>query len=149
MATRTPKPTKAEKAVQIAKVVGALKGQTPIGVMIDELHLLREKKRKLAEQVTELEQQYAILETDLMARMEAEQTDKGAGKLASASISTGIVANVDDWGKLEAFVKRTGHFQLFQRRISDPAFRELMESKGSVPGITPFTKKRLNLRSTS
>lgn len=149
MATRTIKPTKAQKAVQVAKVVGALQGHTPIGVMIDEMHLLREKKRKLAEQVTELEQQYTVLETDLMARMEAEQTDKGAGKLASASISTGVVADVEDWGKLEAFVKRTGHFQLFQRRISDPAFRELMESKGSVPGIKPFTKKRLNLRSST
>ena len=80
------------------------------------------------------------------ATSEAEGTDKGAGKLASASISSVVVGNLDDADKFFAYVKKTGYFHLMQRRLSDPAIRELLASKGSIPGVTPFTKVRLNLR---
>jgi hypothetical protein len=149
MMATTRRPTKAEKAVAVTQVTNTLKGLKPIGSMIDAMFDLREEKRKLDTQVKELEAQYAILEDQLMKRMEEEQTDKGSGKKASASISVGVVADVQDWAAVEAYVKKTGAFQLFQRRISDPAFREILETKKSVPGITPFTKKRLNLRTSS
>ena len=117
-----------------------------IGPAIDDLFALRAKKQELEARVKKIEAEYAEIEEALMAKLKAEGTDKGAGKLASASISSVVVGNLDDADKFFAYVKKTGYFHLMQRRLSDPAIRELLASKGSIPGVTPFTKVRLNLR---
>jgi hypothetical protein len=48
--------------------------------------------------------------------------------------------------RLDAGDDALGLQQLYYRRVSDPAYRELLETKGVVPGIQPFTKTKLNLR---
>lgn len=132
-------------AKTVKQVTEALAPPT-LGAIVDRMFNMREKKRELEAQVAKIEAEYKENEELLLQRMKAEATDKAAGKKASASITTGVVANVTDWEALEKYVKKTGNFQLFQRRISDPAYRELMETKGAVPGISPFTKHKLNLR---
>ena len=118
-----------------------------IGTLIDQLHEKREAKRALENQLKALEEEYKLLEEKLLIKFDQEGTTKGAGRLASASVSESVVGNVTDWDKFHAFIKKTGHFHLLQRRTSDAAVRELFEQGKKVPGCEPFTKKRLNLRS--
>lgn len=120
-----------------------------IGSMTDALVKLRERKRALESQVAEIEVEFAAIEEALMGRLAEEGLDKGTGKLGTVSISETLVGNVVDWDQVHAFIKKTGNFQLFQRRLSDPAFRELLEMGKKVPGIEQFTKKRLNLRANT
>lgn len=118
-----------------------------IGPTIDALDNLRENKRKLQAEIDIIEGEYRELEEALMDKLEAEGSDKGSGKHASASITRSVVGNVTDWDKLNAYVKKTGYFHLYQKRLSDPAVRELFEQGKKIPGCEPFTKRRLNLRS--
>ena len=119
----------------------------PLGRLIDKLSSLREQRRALAEKDEALAKEYGEIEAQLIQRFEAEGMDKATGKTATASVSSTVVANVTDWDKLYAFIKKKNYFHLLQRRVSDPAFRELQEqSKNGVPGVEPFVKKRLNLR---
>lgn len=118
-----------------------------LGALIDALDDAREVKRALAVQTKEAEAVYNDLAAEIIAKMDAEDTRKGEGKKAGASITEVVVAEIEDFDALTAYVKKTGYFHLFQRRISDPAFRELQETKGRVPGLKPFTKRNLNLRS--
>ena len=76
----------------------------------------------------------------------AAMVERLTGKAASVSISTSTVANVEDWDAFLAWIYKTKNGHLLQRRVSDPAWREMVEIKGVVPGTQPFTKKRLNLR---
>ena len=116
------------------------------GAMIDSMWELREKKRKLEASIKDLEGQMADVESQLMERMESDGVDKMTGKAASVSISTSTVANVEDWDAFLAWIYKTKNGHLLQRRVSDPAWREMVEIKGVVPGTQPFVKKRLNLR---
>ncbi len=136
-----------------------------IGQMIDNLEAIREKKRVAQKVVDDLAAQYSALEAELMERLEKDGTDKASSKKATVSITQTTVANVTDWDAVHAYIKKHGYFHLMQRRISDPAFRELYElelnklrKKKSfqedtfdpatvIPGFVPFTKKSLNLRS--
>lgn len=131
---------------KVAKKVANRLRSPPTGKLIDEMSTLRDRKRELAEQVTAVEKEMADIEEQLVAQMEREGISKATGTKASASISTTTVGSITDWDQLCAFVKKTGHFHLFQRRISDPAYRELLEAGKKVPGLDPFNKKRLNLR---
>jgi len=119
------------------------------GADIDALWELREKKRKLEASIKDIEGQASIIEERLMENMGQSGVDKMTGKSASVSITSGVVANVQDWDAFGAYILKNKLLHLFQRRVSDPAYRELLESGKKVPGVEPFTKKRLNLRSLS
>ena len=117
---------------------------TPLGALIDRLDTVREAKRKLNEQIKGLDEDYLSLEEQIKDRLAIEGMDKATGKKATASLSKVVVANIVDYDALCKYVKRTGYFHLFQRRISDPAFRELAAKK-PVPGLEAFTKINLKL----
>lgn len=136
----------AQKAAKITVVTATLKGEATIGGMTDKLITLRDKKREHEAEITKIEAEYKEVEERLFEKLDAEGTDKGNGKKGSVSISNSVVGNVTDWDALNAYIKKTGYFHLYQRRLSDPAVRELFDSKGKVPGVEPFTKRRLNVR---
>ena len=123
--------------------------KTPtVGSLIDKIENVREKRRAIAEQDKVLAAQYAELEDAIMQRLDADGTQKASSKKATVSISEVVVAEVN-WELAWPLIAKNP--QLVQRRASDPAFRELYEQKGekfmAKYGMTPFIKRKLNLRS--
>ena len=139
------KPTRTKT---LAKVTAVLNGGT-IGSTIDAMWALREKKRKADLIVKGIEEEIAAQEIVVFDRLEKEGLKKADGTKASVSIGEATVASVTDWDALWAYAAKNKYFHLFQKRVSDPAWRELMEkNKGKgVPGTEAFTKRKLNLRS--
>ena len=119
------------------------------GTTVDKLVGLRDKKRDLEVSVKSLEGQIEDLQSQLLEEMEAAGVDKFSGKLGTVSISTNVVANVEDWDALYPYIAKNKLWHLLQRRVSDPAYRELLDAGKKVPGVQPFSKKRLNLRAAS
>ena len=131
----------AAKATKPAKSAGASLGST-----VDQMWALREKKRELEASVKDLEGQISDLESTIMESMAEQGLDKMSGVLASVSITTNTVAQVEDWDAFWAFIHKKKYGHLLQRRVSDPAYRELLDQGVKVPGVSPFSKQRLNLR---
>lgn len=127
------KPTRAKRAV-------------PLGGLVDKMFQLREKKREIEAAAKDLSGQIETLESEIMEAMKAQGVDKMSGSLASVSISSTTVARVTDWDAFWAYIHKMKYGHLLQRRVSDPAYRELLESGKKVPGTEPFTNLRLNLR---
>lgn len=119
-----------------------------LGLQIDALFKMREKLREIQQQEKDQLELISTTEAMLMETMEAEGVEKSTGKLATASISEIASANVVDWDVFGAYVLKNKYLHLLQRRISLPGIRELLESKGKVPGVEPFTQRKLNLRKT-
>lgn len=149
MATSAPAKTSAEKA-DPAKVTGRVAGT---GTLIDKLWALREQKRALEAQADAISKEMSVYEEQLAAKMDADGVTKATGRAASVSFSFSVAANVGvegdvdaGWDALHAFIKKTGYWHLLHRRVSDAAYKELLDSGKKVPGCTPFTKKRINLR---
>jgi len=127
----------------------AAKRALPLGTMIDNLWQLRENKRT-AEAATKLiEKDIEAAETELLKRLDKEGMDKATGKMGTISVGEALVGTIEDWDAFTAFVAKSKNFQLIQRRISDVAYRELLGMGKPVPGIKPFTKRKLNLRSVT
>jgi hypothetical protein len=116
------------------------------GALIDQLWAAREEKRSLEAEVKKVEATIDGLQKDLMERLEAEGLDKATGSKASISISTNTVADVQDWDAFWAYIIKNKYTHMLQRRVSDPAYRELLEAGKKVPGVQPFIKRTLNLR---
>lgn len=140
------KPTVTSAKTTASLVAASLTEDGTLGSRIDSLCDLREEKRSLEDQLKVVEESYTKLADELMETLDKQGMAKATGKLATVSISTSVVGQIQDDAAFFAYVKKTGHFHLFQRRLSDASVREILEQKGSIPGIQPFVKKRLNLR---
>lgn len=135
-----------------AKLLAPIAANVPtMGSVIDTLWSLREEKRLADAEVTKIETKIEAQEKIVMERLAEQGIRKADGRKGSVSLGETIVANVKDWATFHAYIAKTKHFHLLQRRVSDLAWRELMEKNGAkgVPGTEAFTKKKLNLRSLS
>ena len=117
-----------------------------IGSLIDGMNGLRELRREIAAQDADLKKQYDAAETQLIELLDQQNTSKGAGRTASASVSETVVFNPVDWEAFMDYLIKTKQKHLVQRRVSAPAVLELFTIKGKVPGLEPFTKRSINLR---
>lgn len=124
-----------------------------VGANIDAMWALREQKRALEADVKVITEKLEAYEGGLMDILETEGMVKATGAFATVSISESIIATVEGgdegWKLFHAFIKKTGYFHLLHKRISDEAYRELLRAGKKIPGLQPFTKKRLNLRALS
>jgi len=118
-----------------------------IGAKIDLLHDLREQKRELEEQVNQLKAQMAEVENELIAEMDKQGVTKSTGSAATVSISTTVRPSVDDWDAFYAYIHRHKYYHLLERRPSVSGCNELLETKGKIPGVVPYTQRKLNIRS--
>ena len=130
----------------VSNVVPISKKTVTMGSLIDKMSTLRDQRRVLAEQDKKLKEEYDGLEIQLMEVFDKQDTRKGEGKKASASISDSIIPNVVDWDAFYAYIIKNKFTHLLQRRPSTEACRELFETKGKIPGVEPFTKRTVNLR---
>lgn len=121
-----------------------------IGELTDRLFRLREAKKAKQKEADELGYQQKQLEEYLMEQLDAQDTRKGEGKLASCSISTSIVPTVSDWAALERFILRHKDISLLEKRVRATRYRELLEERPrGVPGTEPFEKRTVNIRKLS
>lgn len=133
--------------------------KTPtIGQLIDKLAAVRDKRNALAEKDKPLEQEEKLLREAIIAELKAQQTDEGRSKKLKVSLTYSTVANVKDWDAFWDFIlKGKGKYNhLLQRRVSDPAYRELLVLSEndkrlakalSEAGVESFTATKLNIRS--
>lgn len=118
-----------------------------LGSQIDNLWAMRENKRVLEAQIKEVETKIAAAETFVIESLDAQGVDASRGSSASVSITKTTNFNIADFDAFAKYVAKTKYFHLFQRRVSEVAAREVFELKGAVPGLEPYVKRKLNLRS--
>lgn len=136
-----------EKPSRARAVKAAPAPTMTLGAATDKMWALREEKRLLAVEEKRINTELTALETTIFGLMDAQDTRKAEGKKAGVSIGEAVVGNVEDWDALWAWIAKTKNFHLIQKRVSDPGLRELWSLKKVVPGVQPFTKRTLSVRS--
>lgn len=128
-----------------------------LGQLIDKLHAVREKRAELAAKDKPLELEEKELRDAILAELAAQGTEEGRSKKLKVSVTYNTVANVKDWDAFWDFIiKGKGKYNhLLQRRVSDPAYRELVglakndkrlaKALGEA-GVESFVAARLNIR---
>jgi hypothetical protein len=118
-----------------------------VGGLIDDLFLLREQRRKLAETDKSLQAQYSELEARLIAALDLQETTQARGRSATATLSEEDYASVTDWTTVYDYIRRTESWFLLHKRISNASWKELNELNGEpVPGTQAFRKRSIALR---
>lgn len=111
----------------------------------DMLYALREERYALQHQAERIEEKEKLLREHLIEQLPKGDASGISGKTARVFVENVQVARVEDWDALYAHIKKTGSFELLQRRPSETAIRERWDAGKAVPGVTTLTNPVLRL----
>lgn len=120
-------------------------GPSTVGDMIETVAALRGRRQAINDELKSLNAELEQAEQALMSALDAQGTQFAGSTTHRASITETVVPTVTDWDQVEQYMLEQGALFLLQRRISAPAWRELLESGEPVPGTEPFTKRGISL----
>lgn len=112
------------------------------GALADRLGDLRARVKESARQHKLLEKELSDLEQQVIDNVPKDSTGIAGKKWRIQTVpKTKLVVDTanDGWTLLWAHIKETGRFDFLQKRISETAVKETIESGKAVPGITSFT----------
>lgn len=109
---------------------------------IDELYELQLKCDEADAAKKAADKAFSQLEEELIQHCEKSELDGAVGVRALVKIERKPYPTVaaEDWPKVWAHIKKTGEFELLQKRISVEAVRERWNAGKTVSGVTKFTK---------
>jgi hypothetical protein len=116
-----------------------------LGSLIDQASSLRERKRALEEQAKVVGAELQELEAKIIEALDKEGVTSSTGRLATGSVTESVVPQVEDWDLFYAYIFKNKYGHLLDRRPSVTGCRELFETKGKIPGVLPYVKRKLSL----
>ena len=109
-----------------------------LGACADKLFELRNKRLTEQKKVDEIASEETALKNYIIENLPKSEASGVAGKLARVTVVTKQVPQVKDWDAFYKYVKKTGSFDLMQKRLTDAAIKERWEAGKEVPGIEHF-----------
>lgn len=114
--------------------------------LIKLLHQQKQRKKTCDDAVKEAEQDIADTERKLMVAMDEDGILETKNAIAKVTISDSVYPNVDSWDAFYEYIKANGYMHMLEKRPAVLAYREILNMGGSVPGVTPFTKRKLTFK---
>lgn len=109
-----------------------------LALCADELYKTHELRLTAQKAVDALQAKESAIKEHLINNLPKSDASGVAGKLARVTIVTKVIAQVKDWDVFFKYVKKTGAFDLMQRRLTDTAIKERWDNGKEVPGVEPF-----------
>ena len=109
-----------------------------LGACADKLFELRNKRLAEQKKVDEIAAEETALKNHIIENLPKSEASGVAGKLARVTVVTKQVPQVKDWDAFYKYVKKTGSFDLMQKRLIYGAIKERWEAGKEVPGVGHF-----------
>ena len=120
------------------KVKPKYKWPKSMGLCADKLYELRQKRLAQQKLVDEIEAEEKALKEYIINTLPKSETSGVAGKVARVTVVSKDVPQVKDWDAFYKHVKKTGEFELMQKRLSDSAINERWEQGKKIPGVEAY-----------
>lgn len=111
----------------------------------DLLYAKRAERLLAAKVVEELEKVENFIKQYLIDNLPKNDATGVTGKLARATRIPKEIPQVKDWPAFYAHIKKTGDFDLLQRRVGEKAINERLEAGKKVPGIEIFRTATISI----
>lgn len=105
------------------------------GQLADALYAARQERYALQHRVDTMKEQETALSNQLRAALLKLKGNTVGGKVARVTLESKSVPKVVSWDALYAHIKKTGEFDLLQRRVGEEAVKARWDAKQTVPGV--------------
>lgn len=119
--------------------------EKPLGELIDNLYETRQARLNLQKQVDELKSQELAARTSIMEKLDAVGLAKGTGSLATCGLKFSLEPVTEDWDSIFEYIRVNDRFDLIQKRLAAPAWRDLYGTGILVPGTAAVEVRDLSL----
>lgn len=111
----------------------------------DAAYALRDARLLLQRVVDLMQKDETALKEHLIQNLPKSQASGVSGKFANAKIEKVDEPTISDRAKLQAYLKKSGEFDLVSMRVNAKAVRERWDNKKKVPGVDAFTVVKVSL----
>lgn len=134
---------------QEAKARAPLRFPKKLGACIDLAYTLRaerlEYQREVEEELARLKAAEKAINDHIINTFNKSEIEGARGEICSASIGKAVYPKVVDWDKVYLYIKKTGEFDIMERRMAKAAFRERYEAGVMIPGTEVYEEISLSL----
>lgn len=116
---------------------------TPLSGLIESLSHLKLSKKRLELEAEDIAKDIAKVEDEIMKAMDAEGIVESKSVVGKVTLSESVYPQVQQWEAFAEFILDNRALHLLERRPAVLAYRELLSLGKPVPGILPFTKRKL------
>ena len=109
-----------------------------IGLCADLYSEVRELRLAMQKHTDTVKERETEIREYIINNLSKSDDTGAAGKRYRAQIVRKVVPSVTDWTKLWDYVKKTGRFDLLQKRVSDTAVKDSWETGNEIPGVDRF-----------
>lgn len=113
---------------------------------IDHHYALKMKRDALEAKKKEVQKDIDKLEAEALHKFGKEGIEGGKGRKATGFIQELDHIKIGDRNALDKYVKRTGHLELFQNRVSGEAVKELWAQGKKPAGLETYTSVHFRTR---
>ena len=104
----------------------------------DKLYETREARHAIQKEADKLAEIESQLREHIIANLPKDEASGIAGKVARVSLEKKAVPTVEDWSKVQAYIKKHNAFDLLQRRLNETAVKDRAENGKPVPNVGSF-----------
>jgi hypothetical protein len=113
--------------------------------MIDTLYATRQKRLDVTKEVDALKVEEAQMRERILEMLDEQGMAKASGYMATCGIKKSIEPVTTDWEQIHEFIRIENRFDLIQKRLSAPAWRDLFNTGILVPGTDSVEVRDLSL----
>jgi hypothetical protein len=130
--------------------------------LIAQLGELRAEKKRLEYDLNEVKKHIATKEYEIMDAMDDQQITESKSEAGKVILGEAIYPQVQDWDEVyhwqvdailtavkeghDPYMDNSLHF--FEKRMGVLAYREALDRNIPVPGVLPFTKRKITFKET-
>lgn len=109
-----------------------------IGDLIDLGWAIKMERMVLENEAAKLKQAENFMKNFLLKSFGKEKIGQSVGTKGKANLHPKSIPQAKDWRKVQAWIKKTGRFDIMQRRLNEKAVNDTFEAKQTIPGIEFF-----------
>ena len=116
-----------------------------LGMMIDALYATRQLRLDVSKKVEALKAEETQAREKILEMLDSLHMAKASGYHATCGVKESIEPLLVDWEPVHEYIRVNNRFDLLQKRLSAPAWRELKDSGILIPGTEAVPVRDLSL----
>jgi hypothetical protein len=115
-----------------------------LGAKIDKLAAYKAKKAEIELSLKEVDHMIDAIEDDIRDTLDAAGTMESKSSSGhKVEVVESTVPHVEDWDQFYEFIHQNKYYHMLQKRPSTTGYRELITMGKQVPGVLPFTTRKI------
>jgi len=114
--------------------------------LIDSLSALRSQKKYVESDLKTIEERIGGIEYDIMRAMDAEGITESKSAVGKVVVSESVYPKLEQWEQFADYVLSERALYLLEKRPAVLAYREQLTLGRAVPGILPYTKRKVTFK---